>query len=270
MSSPSRMNDMHEAHWPSLQPCMSMIPCSAAARRIVWSSPTSISMPTGSKRTLCLSGTVTSLRLPQSLPAGGLSRPPDPPGRLAPARGSFHGPVPDKGPSLSGGVTARGTTADVAGVERGALLVAHLVEDYVRRLERCHPAQVVERPHLLLVAQFEVRLRDHGLAVVADVAHVADHIGPVPAVVERLPLALADELAHVRRLAALVRRPEGRRVGPVARLRAVGAPLPVHLVHDHVLADEARDHAGPAAVRVDVVDVLGHDRVVPVRLRQAR
>jgi len=26
MSSPSRTNDLHEAHWPSLQPCMSMNP----------------------------------------------------------------------------------------------------------------------------------------------------------------------------------------------------------------------------------------------------
>ena len=48
------MNDLQEAHWPSLQPCISMIPCSAAARRMVWSSLTSISMPTGSKRTTCL------------------------------------------------------------------------------------------------------------------------------------------------------------------------------------------------------------------------
>ena len=114
-----------------------------------------------------------------------------------------------------------------------------------------------------------MRLGDERLAVVADVPHVGDRIGPVPAVVEGLPLALADELAHVGGVAALVRRPEGRRVGPVARLGAVGAPLPVHLVHDHVLTDQARDHAGPAPVRVLVVDVLGDDRVMPVRLRQA-
>src|SRR5215472_2148566 len=112
-------------------------------------------------------------------------------------------------------------------------------------------------------------LGDHRLAVVTDVAHVGDDIGPVPAVVQRLPLALADELAHVRRLAALVGGPEGHRVGPAALLVAVGAPLPVHLVYDHVLTDQARDHAGPAAVRVLVVDVLGDDRVVPVRPREA-
>src|SRR6202012_3204842 len=93
--------------------------------------------------------------------------------------------------------------------------------------------------------------------------------GPVPAVVQRLPLALADELPHVRGVAALVRRPEGHRVGPAALLVAVRAPLPVDLVHDHVLADEALDHAGPAAVRVHVVDVLGDDRVVTVGHGQA-
>jgi len=56
---------------------------------------------------------------------------------------------------------------------------------------------------------------------------------------------------------------------PLAFLVAVRAPLPVDLGHRHVLADQARDHAGPAPVRVHVVDVLGHDRVVPVRRGEA-
>src|SRR5260370_34561262 len=55
MSSPSRPNYLQEEHWPSLQPCISMMPCSNAPRRIVCSSSTSISMPTGSNRTTCLS-----------------------------------------------------------------------------------------------------------------------------------------------------------------------------------------------------------------------
>src|SRR5262249_53048432 len=137
--------------------------------------------------------------------------------------------------------------AHVAGVERLALLVRHLVEQDVRALYRPHPAQVVQRPHLLRVAQIQVRLRHHGLAVVADVAHVRHHAGPVPAVVERLPFTVPDELAHVRGGAALEGRPERDRVGPPAFLVAVGAPLPVDLVDDHVLADQAGDHAGPAA-----------------------
>ena len=155
--------------------------------------------------------------------------------------------------------------AHVVGVEGLALLVGHLVEQDVRALHRRHPAQVVQRPHLLLVAQVQVRLRHHGLAVVADVAHVRHHVCPVPAVVERLPLTVPDELAHVRGGAALVGRPERDRIGPPALLVAVGAPLAVDLVDDHVLAYQAGDHAGPAAVRVLVVDVLGDDRVVPVR-----
>ncbi len=113
-----------------------------------------------------------------------------------------------------------------------------------------------------------MRLGDQRLAVIADKAHVAHHIGPVPAVVEGLPLPLSDELAHVRRLPALVGRAEGGHVGPAAHLVAVGAHLPVDLRHDHVLADQAGHHAGPAALRVLVVDVLEHDRVVPVRHRQ--
>src|SRR3954466_11834639 len=48
------MNDLHAEHCPSLQPCMSMMPCRKAALRIVSSSSTSISMPTGSKRTVCV------------------------------------------------------------------------------------------------------------------------------------------------------------------------------------------------------------------------
>ena len=114
-----------------------------------------------------------------------------------------------------------------------------------------------------------MRLRRHGLAVVADVAHVRHHVGPVPAVVQGLPFALADELPHVRGLPAHEGRPERRLVGPLAFLVAVRAPLAVDLGHGHVLADQARDHAGPAPVRVHVVDVLGHDRVVPVRRGQA-
>src|SRR5689334_23356875 len=114
-----------------------------------------------------------------------------------------------------------------------------------------------------------MRLGNERLAVVADVAHVGHHVGPVPAVVERLPLPRADELAHVRSLPTLECRPERLGVGPPAYLVAVGPPLPVDLVDDHVLAHQARDHAGPAAMRVDVVDVLQRNRVVPVRHREA-
>src|SRR3954451_5488994 len=260
MSSPSRTKDLHDAHCPSLQPCMSMIPCSAAARRTVWSSSTSMSMPTGSNRTTCLSLMGWS-SAPSSLGWGGGEGP-----------GAAPSP-PYGGWSCGSGVRGRGTAGggspDIGRVEGLLLVLRHLVEEDVRALQRWAPAQVVERPHLLGV-EVEVRLRDERLAVVADVAHVGDDVGPVPAVVERLPLALADQLAHVRRLPALVGRPERLDVRPAAGLVAVGPHLAVDLGHDHVLADQARHHARPAPVRVLVVDVLEDDRVVAVGHREAR
>src|SRR4051794_26258283 len=128
MSSPSRTNDLQDAHCPSLQPCMSITPCSAAARRIVCSSSTSISMPTGSNLTTCLSPMESVV------------------GRCG---------------------AAGGASLDVASGERGALVIGHLVQQYVRAGQRRALAQVVERPHLVGV-QVQVRLRDHRLAVVAD------------------------------------------------------------------------------------------------------
>src|SRR5215475_9716856 len=78
-----------------------------------------------------------------------------------------------------------------------AVFGGHLVEEHVGALQRWAAPQVVQRPHLLLVAQLQMRLRGHGLAVVADVAHVRHHVGPVPAVVEGLPFAVPDQAAHV-------------------------------------------------------------------------
>src|SRR5579859_5660526 len=136
------MNDLQEEHWPSLQPCMSMIPCSNAARRIVWSSLTSISMPTGSNRTTCLSAIAPS-------PAGrGEARGLDP---RTPSLGFLA--VTGCPSGLRRGRPAGRSLAVVVRLERRALFRRHLVEQDVRALHRGHPAQVVQRPHLLLVAQ---------------------------------------------------------------------------------------------------------------------
>ena len=64
-----------------------LAPCSEAARRIVCSSPTSISMPTGSNRTRCLSSAIPTNHPPQwTAPAEpareGRSLGPDPPAHL--------------------------------------------------------------------------------------------------------------------------------------------------------------------------------------------
>src|SRR5215831_14617291 len=229
MSSPSRTKDLHDEHCPSLQPCMSMTPCSNALRRIVWSSPTSISMPTGSNRTTCLPamGSLRCRAASHSRISRGcraprlarLSHSRTSRGCRAPhlARSSEEGEGGPRAsasgpPSLSlvppasqraGALgvdreAAGGAAADVLGVIGLALFRRHLVEEHVRALQLGAAPQVVQRPHLLLVAQVQVRLRGHGLAVVAYVAHVRDHVGPVPAVVEGLPLPVPDEPAHVR------------------------------------------------------------------------
>ena len=116
-------------------------------------------------------------------------------------------------------------------------------------------AHVVQRPHLLVV-EAQMRLRDQGLAVGADEVQILDRVGQIPAVVERLPLALAAEAAHRGRRAALVLVGEGHRRGPAVELVGEGVQLAVDLVDHHVLADQAGHQAAPAAVRVDVADVL--------------
>src|ERR671911_1416806 len=162
---------------------------------MVSSSSTSNSMPTGSSRTVCFS-----------------------PMENDPAR-------PDAW--LRGRRPAGWAAALVLGDVGLAVLVAHLVEQDVRALERV-AADLVQRPHLLGV-EVQVRLRDERVPVVAHVAELLHDLGDVHAVVERLPLALAGELAHGRRRAPLVLRPELDLVGPVAGLRAVGPALPVDL-----------------------------------------
>src|SRR5450432_1385368 len=169
MSSPSSTNDLHAEHWPSLQPCMSMIPCSAAARRTVWSSPISISIPTGSNRTTCLSAMAPS-RTERGLRTGQEHR------TERGAGGRGHRPPAVRAYRVRYRlVLRRGTAgralADVVRVERGPLFRCHLVEQHVRAEHRTHLAQVVQRPHLLGV-KVQMRLRDHGLAVVTHVTHV--------------------------------------------------------------------------------------------------
>src|SRR3954468_18019282 len=169
MSSPSSTKDLQEAHWPSLQPCMSWTPCSAAARRMVWSSSTSISMPTGSNRTWCFS----PIALPRSWSradsgggGGGRGAPRPPPS-----------PDPRSGARGGGSRPAGRTLAVVVGDERRPLLVGHLVEEDVRAQQRAEPLEVLGRPHLLGV-EVQVRLGGHRLAVVPDEAHVLHDLVP--------------------------------------------------------------------------------------------
>src|SRR4028118_587144 len=145
-----------------------------------------------------------------------------------------------------------------------AFVVRHLVEQHARALE-LDALHVVQRPHLRLV-ELDVRLRDQGVAVVADVSEILVDVGQIPTVVQGLPLALAGEPAHGGRRPTVVLLAEGDLVRPVASIRAVGPPLAVDVVEDGVLADQARHHAGPAAVRVHVAGVLERYRLVAVGL----
>src|ERR1044071_6081898 len=149
---------------------MSMMPCLNAALRIVSSSSTSISMPTGSKRTVCVLPILEAL--------------------------------------LRRRRTAGRAAALVLGHVLLALLRRHLVQQHVGAVER-DALDLVERPHLLRV-EVEMRLRDQRVAVVADVAERVLHdLGEVLAVVQGLPLALATEATHARGVAPLVLGPEG-------------------------------------------------------------
>src|SRR4028118_1679867 len=102
-----------------------------------------------------------------------------------------------------------------------AFVVRHLVEQHARALE-LDALHVVQRPHLRLV-ELDVRLRDQGVAVVADVAEILVDVGQVPAMVQGLPLALAGEPAHGGRRTAVVLLADGDLVRPAAGMRAAGA-----------------------------------------------
>src|SRR5690242_7825835 len=151
MSSPSSTNDLQEAHWPSLHPCGSMTPCSKAARKIVWSSSTSISMPTGSNRTTCLSAIDFLAENARGRSEATIGAGKDQ------VREIWSFPVSDQlvtaGPaavlvSRRRRPTGRSLT-HVVGAEGFPLLVGHLVEQHVGALQWSHAPHVIQRPHLL-------------------------------------------------------------------------------------------------------------------------
>src|SRR3954454_21771444 len=123
---------------------MSMMPCLKAALRMVSSSSTSISMPTGSNRTVCVLPTCACSVLPGERPAGGAA-------------------------------------LLVVGHVGLALLGGHLVQQHVGAVERDPPA-LVQGPHLLRI-EVEMWLRDERVPVVADVAEVLHDVREVLAVV---------------------------------------------------------------------------------------
>src|SRR6185437_1472259 len=130
--SPSSTYDLHAEHRPSRQPCIRWMPCRKAASRMFSSSPTSISMSTGSKLMRCVSATKISSG------SQGLRRY----RWMAPRAGSQR-----HQPMCASGRDGAGAVRRDVGL---ALLVGHLVEQHVGAVERV-AADVVEGPQLLRV-----------------------------------------------------------------------------------------------------------------------
>src|SRR6185312_3814393 len=84
------------------------------------------------------------------------------------------------------------------------------------------------------------------------------------------PLALANQAAHSRGFAALVRASEYLFVGPMTGFGAIGAYLAVNGVHYGIFADHAGNHARPAAMRIHVPNILEGDGFMPVGLGHTR
>src|SRR3954453_8795164 len=151
-TSPSSRKDLHAEHYPSLQPCMSMMPWRKAAFRIVSSSSASISMPTGSNRTVCVLPMAWRARPRAAGGAGAkpgghdIARPAPPPGvtrRIGSGRGALR-----RRP-------ARGSACLVLRDVRVAVRGRHLVQEDVGRLKG-DALRLVQRPHLLGI---EVQVR---------------------------------------------------------------------------------------------------------------
>src|SRR3984957_15879312 len=137
------------------------------------------------------------------------------------------------------------------------------------RFQSAEPAQwasksvatnVVERPHVLCI-EAQVRLRYQGLAVIADKAKVLDGVGDVPSMVAVFPLAATAEAPHRRRRAPFIFGGECHLMRPAATFRTIGIQLAVDFVAAEVLADQAWNHAAPAAVRIDVAQAAGEELV---------
>src|SRR5260370_10752106 len=61
---------------------------------------------------------------------------------------------------------------------------------------------IVERPHLVAI-EMKMRLRYKGFVIVSNTAQIFDAVGEIPLVIETLPLSLAAESTHRRRLSSL-------------------------------------------------------------------
>src|SRR6202048_2170039 len=112
-------------------------------------------------------------------------------------------------------------------------------------------AHMIQGPHVLgLKAQ--MRLRDEGLAVRPNESEVLDRVGNIPAMVAVPPFTATAEAAHRRGGATFVLGGKAHLVRPAAAFRAIGVHFAVDLVTNEVSANQAGNHAAPAAMRVHI------------------
>src|SRR2546429_8995168 len=124
---------------------------------------------------------------------------------------------------------------------------------------------MVQRPHFLDIED-DVRLRDERLAIGSDEALILHDVGQFPPVVAGFPLTLANQSSHRRCWATLVFTTERILIGPMTCLGAVCPNLAVYRVHDSIFTDHAGNHTRPAAVRIDIPDILFFNGLVPIGL----
>src|ERR1700719_4331354 len=85
--------------------------------------------------------------------------------------------------------------------------------------------------------------------------HVLDRVGNIPAMVAVLPFTATAEAAHRWGGATFVLGGKAHLVGPAAAFRAIGVHFAVDLVTNEVFANQAGNHAAPAAMRVHIAHV---------------
>src|SRR5258708_748968 len=160
-----------------------------------------------------------------------------------------------------------GETLAILGHIGFPLLGCHLVEQHIRALE-LNAFEMVQRPHVLVIED-NMRLRNERLAIGTDIALILYDVGQLPAMVAGFPLTLADQSAHRRCLAALVFATERILIGPMTCLGTVCPYLAIYCIHNSIFTDHAGDHTCPAAVWIDIPDILEGDGLVSIGLGQA-
>src|SRR5580700_6582455 len=148
---------------------------------------------------------------------------------------------------------------------RVALCAGFQCAEAAQRAAKRVATNVVKRPHVLCI-EAQVWLRDESLAVIADEAEVLDGVGDIPSVVAVLPFAATAEATHRRRRAPFVFGGESHLMRPAAAFRTVRVELAVDFVAAEVLADQAWNHAAPAAVRIDVAHIAVEEDLQLARL----